>query len=211
MTNHLRLRFREVAIPLALLLAAPPAGVTSQLADKEKDDLIQVITTIVDVVIPAAAQEFETLKSYKIGLDLREVPSWHTKLRLPQSWESEIRDHGLSTELEVSFSSWPEKDGSWSKVGKGGAWLDSLYYVIHSVLSRELKNGWKRKSEKDRKVGEADYGTGDKTRWTRTDGLVVLIERNEDWKNEIYGSRISQRDINYISSVYLNIHVIKPK
>jgi hypothetical protein len=78
-------------------------------------------------------------------------------------------------------------------------------------VSRELKDGWKRKSEKDRKVGEADYGTGDKTRWTRKDGLAVLIERNELWRNEIYGRQIRHRDINYIVHVDLNIHVIKPK
>jgi len=199
------------ALMLVFVIVAPPAGATAQTADKETLDLVQVITTLLDVVIPASARNFEDLKGPKFSSNFLSVPSWGTKLRLPEPWESMIQDRDRSTDLVLSFSSWPEKDGSWSKVGEGGAWLDSLYYVIHSVLSRELKNGWKRKSEKDWKIGEADYGTGEMIRWTRKDGLVVNVERKEDWKSEVYGSRIKQRDVNYISSVYLNIRVTKTK
>jgi hypothetical protein len=114
------------ALMLFSVIAAPPVGATAQTADKEQDDLVRVIITLVDVVIPSAAQDFASLKGNQIASHLRSVPSWHTKLRLPERWESEIMDRGLSTELVLNFSSWPDKDGSWKFVGEGGAWLDSM-------------------------------------------------------------------------------------
>ena len=210
MRQHGYIKALASALLLVALTVFLPGRALAQLGEKDKEEIRLLVDTLFAVVIPAADRDFETLRTLRMQLSWLRVPTWHTKVRLPDGWEGRISDRDASTDFEMDCSIYP-KNGSWAGVGHGGEWFDPMYAALRYILSGMLKDGWKRRSSKDNKYGEADYGTGEETRWTRKDGLTVLLERVEDWHNEVFHSRMKQRDIRYISSVRLKIHVIKPK
>jgi hypothetical protein len=209
MTQRGYIKALASALLLVTLTVFLAGSALAQLGEKDKEEIRLLVDTLFAVVIPAADRDFETLRTQRMQLSLS-VPTWHTKVRLRYGWESRISDRDASTDFEMDCSIYP-KNGSWAGVGHGGEWFDPMYAALRYILSGMLKDGWKRRSSKDNKYGEADYGTGEETRWTRKDGLTVVLGRVEDWHNDVHYSRMKQRDIRYISYVRLEIHVIKPK
>jgi hypothetical protein len=175
------------AAALVSLRAAPVA---------QAEDETAVVRLVVDTVIPAAAQDFASLKGSQDQTDpiSPRDKSWSTTFVLPEDWYGHIHEYSgiyRCVDVHLWIMAWKSEIPRIER--KRGDLLVPLYKRLRALLSAELKAGWKRKSENDNSIrpSQDDFDTGSETIWTRKDGLRVRLARKVEWSH-IYKNTIDE-------------------
>lgn len=195
--------------------------IVAQMSGSARQDakgIVEVAILVLDVVIPAANQDFAALKGGIKRVDSIGSPVWEFKAGLPEGWSAEIRHQHEGIEFHFSFlPSETKKDLSWFYAREGGAWLVPMYNAFLAILGDKLGDGWTRRSEEDNKYGQYDLLTGSQTRWTRRDNLVVTVSRWEQWGSKIREKKKIRREMDgkadpgLLPLLSVSLDVLKPR